>query len=314
MSPGAHVAPGAGDVPAAGPLDWFIFAIIVAVGGSSFAMIRGAVETVPPAVVSVGRLWVGAIFLIAVMAQAGRRFPPLTRNRALASEWRWIIALSLVGYVIPFLIFPWAQQFIASGLAGVYMAFMPIWTVLLAYFFADEALTLKKTVGFLLGFVGVLVLMGPDILTGLRTSGFLAQVSLLVATLGYAAAAVLTRRAPDIRPRVFSAGALLCAAIFTTPILFVTDLDVDAWTPSGVLNVIGLGLGPTGLAGILLIIMIRRVGAGFVGLANYLTPVWAVLMGAAIFGEPLTARLIGALALILAGVAIAQHRNGSRSR
>ncbi|MEL6212833.1 MAG: EamA family transporter, partial [Pseudomonadota bacterium] len=48
--------------------------------------------------------------------------------------------------------------------------------------------------------------------------------------------------------------------------------------------------------------MLRDCDAGFVGLANYLTPVWAVLMGAAIFGEPLTARLIGALALILAGV------------
>ena len=291
-------------------VDWALFAIIVAVGGSSFAMIRGAVETVPPIVVTIGRLWVGALFVLVVMLHAGRRFPPLFApgGKTVHHEWRWIIAVSLTGYAVPFLIFPWAQQYIDSGLAGVYMAFMPIWTVALAYPFAGESLTRRKVIGFLMGFAGVVILIGPGVIGEAANTSIAAQAALLVATLGYAGAAVITRKAPPIRPRIFAAGSLLVSSVLITPALFFTDLKIDEWTTVGVLNVIGLGLGPTGFAGVLLIILIQRTGAGFMALANYVTPLWAVAMGAAIFGERLGANALIALVVILAGVAISQGR------
>jgi len=292
--------------------DWLIFAVLVAIGGSSFAMIQEAVETIPPAIVTIARLWIGAIFLFFIMKQAGRDFPSLfvrtETGKKICSKWQWMIAISVIGYVAPFFIFPWAQQFIESGLAGVYMAFMPIWTVVLAYFFANEPLGPRKVIGFILGFVGVLILMGPEVIKGVASSGFLAQAALLLATICYATYAVLTRRAPPIRPRVFAAGTVLCAAIISTPVLFFTDLKVEQWSPLGIINVIGLGLGPTGLAGILLIILIQRVGAGFMGLANYITPLWAVLMGAIVFDERLETSVFIALGIILTGVAISQRK------
>lgn len=287
--------------------DWVLFAVIVVIGGSSFAMIRGAVETVPPVVVTVGRLWVGAIFIYIVMRQAGRRFPPLIENGALNEEWRWMIAISVIGYAIPFMIFPFAQQHIDSGLAGIYMAFMPIWTVALAFLFAGENLNARKIIGFLMGFAGVVILIGPGVIGDAARSSLTAQLMLLVATFGYAAAAVITRKAPSIRPRVFAAGSLVASAIITTPALLFTDLNINAWTLSGIVNVIGLGLGPTGFAGVLLIVLIQRTGAGFMALANYLTPLWAVAMGAVLFGERLNPNAFIALIVILAGVAISQR-------
>ncbi len=290
--------------------DWLLFAAIVAVGGSSFAMIRGAVESVPPAVITVGRLWIGAIFLYAVMRHAGRKLPSLSdpqSQRPINQEWLWILAISVIGYVGPFLIFPWAQQFIDSGLAGIYMAFMPIWTVFLAFLFAGESLNRQKIVGFALGFAGVVILIGPAVLGEAATSSLAAQLALLLATLGYAAAAVITRMAPPIRPRAFAAATLIPAAILSTPVLFFTDWRVEDWTLAGVVNVIGLGLGPTGLGGVLLIILIQRVGAGFMAFANYLTPLWAVGMGALLFGERLGANALIALVVILVGVAVSQR-------
>ncbi len=287
--------------------DWLLLAVIVAIGGSSFAMIRGAVETVPPATVTVGRLWVGAIFLYAVMRRAGRRLPPLFERSAplrLNAEWRWMIAISIIGYTIPFLLFPWAQQFIDSGLAGIYMAFMPIWTVALAFLFAGESLDVRKIVGFAIGFAGVVILIGPGVVGEAASTSLAAQVMLLVATLGYAAAVVITRRAPPIKPRVFATGTLVASAIITTPALLFSDMDVGSWSAASVINIVGLGLGPTGFAGLLLIILIQRTGAGFMALSNYLTPLWAVAMGAVIFGERLSANAFVALVIILCGVAI----------
>ncbi len=291
--------------------DWALLGLVIVVGGSSFAMIRGAIDSIPPAAVTVGRLWIGGIFLYAVMKQAGRQFPPLfeltQKGRRLHTEWVWMIAISIIGYVAPFFIFPWAQQYIDSGLAGIYMAFMPIWTVVLAYFFASEKLNIRKSIGFLFGLLGVVILMGPSVLQKAADTSLLAQAGVLAATVFYASYAVMTRRAPPIRPRIFAAGTLLCAAVISTPALLFFDLKIHEWTFSGILNVVGLGLGPTGLAGILLIILIQRAGAGFMSLGNYFTPVWAVVVGAIFFEERLDPSAFLALAIILFGVAITQR-------
>lgn len=290
--------------------DWAILSLVVALGGFSFVMIRSAVETIPPAVVTVGRLWIGGIFLYGVMIQAGRRLPPFfaatKKGRSVHLEWRWMIAISVIGYVAPFFIFPWAQQFIDSGLAGIYMAFMPIWTVGLAYFFAGESLGPRKIIGFLLGFAGVIILMGPEVISNAGDASILAQVALLAATVFYATHAVMTRRAPPMRPRAFAAGTLLSAAIISTPALLLTDLNISEWSLVSILSVIGLGLGPTGLVGISLIIVIQRAGAGFMSLGNYLVPLWAVAAGALIFNERLNVSAFAALAIILIGVAVSQ--------
>ncbi|MBB5518185.1 DMT family transporter [Amphiplicatus metriothermophilus] len=292
--------------------DWLLLTVLVCIGGSSFAMIRGAVETIPPAAVSAGRLWVGAALMFAVMRLAGRRFPPLLartpKGARLHRAWAYMLAVSAIGYAMPFLIFPWAQQYVESGLAGIYMAFMPIWTLALASLFADERLTPGKLAGFALGFTGVMILLGPGALRGVFASDMIAQAGLLLATFGYAASAVIARRAPAIRPRVFAAGTALGAAIMTTPVLFFTDLELEAWSATSILCVVGLGVGPTGLAGLIIIILIKRAGAGFMALANYLVPVMAVLFGAVLFGERLAPQAFVALGVILSGVALSRRR------
>ena len=291
--------------------EWALLALIVAFGGSSFVMIRSAVETMPPALVAIGRLWVGAILLYALMRAADRRLPPFfVRARGkwrVRRSWRWMIAVGAIGNMLPFFIFPWAQQYVESGLAGIYMAFMPIWTLALAYLFAGEALNRHKILGFLLGLGGVIVLMGPETLKGAAASDIRAQGALLFATFLYAAAVVLARRAPPIRPRVFAAGMMIVAAAMASPALFFIELRPEDWSALSIASVIGLGFFPTGLNGILIIMLIRRAGAGFMALSNYITPVWAVMMGALIYNERLAPSALIALAVILVGVAVSQR-------
>lgn len=300
----------------AAALDWILFAALVALGGSSFAFIKTAVATIPPPVVATGRLWLAAVFLYAVMRFAGRRFPPLVERSAgalrLRQDWASMLAVSAIGYAVPFLIFPWAQQYVASGLAGVYMAFMPLWTLALAYFFANEGLSPSKLAGFALGLAGVLILMGPDIAGGAAQSGLLAQAGLLVATLCYAVSVVVSRRAPPIDPRVFACGTVLGGAILASPALLFADLAIADWSLASLLSVVALAIGPTALAGLIIIVIVQRVGAGFMALANYLTPVFAVAIGAALFHERLEATAFIALGVILAGVAVSRRQPKSQ--
>lgn len=294
------------------PLDWMLLALLTALGGSSFTFIHAAIETAPPAFVGVTRLWIAALLLYIVMRAKGRRFPPILvrTNEGLRPHrvWASMALVGAIGYAIPFLIFPWAQQFVPSGLAGVYMAFMPLWTIGLAHFFADEPLTANKAVGFALGAAGVAILMGPDAIAGAGAASVLAQASLLLATLLYACSAVISRRAPPVRPRVFSAGGVLCGATFATPALLFTPVDLDAITLKSWLSILALAAGPTALAGFVIVMLIRRAGAGFMALANYVTPLWAVALGALLFGERLGLNVFVALALIFFGVAVSQWR------
>lgn len=291
--------------------------LIVAFGGSSFVMIRTAVETAPPAIVGVGRLWVGAILLYVLMRAAGRRLPPLfirTQTKGgvmwrIRRSWRWMIAVGIVGNLLPFFIFPWAQQYVDSGLAGIYMAFMPIWTLALAYLFVGETLTRQKIIGFLLGLIGVIILLGPDTLSGVAANDIRAQAALLFAAFLYAGSAVIARRAPPIRPRVFAAGLTIVAALIASPVLLFVDWCMNDWSLVSLVSIVGLGVFPTGLNAILIIMLIRRTGASFMALSNYFTPVWAVIMGALVYNERLALTAFLALAIILVGVAISQRKS-----
>lgn len=302
---------------AARPLDWALLAGLVVLGGSSFTFIHLAIETIPPVVVTTGRLWIAAAALFAVMIFRGMGFPPLlirTKDgRRLHPAWRSMMAVGAVGYAIPFLIFPWAQQQVASGLAGLYMAFMPLSTLGLAYFFADEALTPQKIAGFALGAVGVALLIGPEAVSGVAGSSVVAQAALLMATFLYAGSAVLSRRAPPIRPTVFSAGTTLMGAIFTTPALLFSEANPESWSAASVASVLILGIGPTAMAGFVIIVIIQRAGAGFMALANYVTPVFAVVAGAVLFHERLHLSAFAALTIILIGVAVSQNRGKARA-
>lgn len=290
--------------------DWFLMLLVIVIGGSSFAMIRIAIETIPPPIITVGRLWVGAIMMTAITLGTGRQFPPLldpqNPGMTLHLHWRFMIVIGVVGTSVPFFIFPWAQQYVDSGLAGIYMATMPIWTLGLAAIFASEALTGRRLAGFAIGFIGVVILMGPAIISNAGKTNLLAQASLVLATLFYAGNAVITRRAPPIRPRVFSAGALIAGAVIVTPVLFFIDWKINEWSWISFLSMIGLGIFPTGLGALLIVIVIQRVGAGFMAFSNYITPIWAIILGAILFGERLQYTAFIALIVVILGLAVSQ--------
>ena len=308
----SSLTPNAANSGKAGAFDWLLIALIVAIGGSAFVMIRASVATIPPIAIGVGRIWVGTLILYVLMRAAGRRLPSLLidgeKGRQVHPHWWWMIAVGASGNTLPFFIFPWAQQFVPSALAGIYMAFMPIWAVLLGFLFADEKLGRAKILGFVLGFLGVVILLGETLFQGAFTSSLWGQLGLLFSTFLYGVSTVLSRAAPDIKPRVFATGMMIVASICAAPFLWLSPLKIDEWSLVSMLNVLGLGIFPTAINAVLIIMVIKRVGAGFMALSNYLSPAWSVLMGALIFNERLPETTFIALFVILAGVAISQRR------
>ncbi|NHK26861.1 DMT family transporter [Parvularcula flava] len=293
--------------------DWLLLGLLTLIGGASFAGIKLAVATALPGTVSAGRLWAAAAFLLIYAYATGRHLPAFLRREegkgwTVSTEWRFMMAGGVIGYAIPFTLFPFAQQTVSSMLAGIYMAFMPLVTIILARIFADEELTVRKVTGFMLGTTGVIFLIGPAAIANILSADVIAQGAMILAVICYAIYAVLTRRAPEMQARSFAAGVMLSSAVAASPFALVSGQDWGAVSAVSWLSILFLGLFPSAIAAILIITLIRKAGAGFMALTNYATPVVAIIIGMSAFGEPLKPTFIAGLVAILIGLAISRTK------
>ncbi|HOV04227.1 MAG TPA: DMT family transporter [Kaistiaceae bacterium] len=293
------------------PADWLELSVLVVAWGSSFALTKVAVGALAPQWVAALRIAIGAALLVAiVLARGGRPAGEGLRR------WLWCLWLGAVGNVAPFFLIAWGTQYIASGLAGILMAAVPLVVITLAHFLLpDEPMTARRGAGFLVGFLGVVFLIGPDALGGLGAGGttVLAELAILAATVCYALMGVTARRAPPMDPIEKSAGVLVAAAVLATVLAMVTaPAGLSAVTPASATAVVVLGVLPTAIATVVLFRLLHRAGAGFVSLSNYLIPAFAVVTGIVFLGERLAWQDAAGFALLVAGLALAEARRGRR--
>ena len=284
---------------------WVLLLALTAMWGSAFMFVKLGIASVPPATLVASRLALGALLLYAVMRLRGLALPPLGR--------RWIpfAVLAIVGNSAPFYLISWGQQFIDSALAGILMAVMPLTTLLLAHFFvAGERLTANRALGFSVGFSGILVLMGPAVLSGLGGSllEVAAQATVLAGALCYAANSVMARRLVATDFLVTSTSVLIVASIVTAPLALVLDRP---WTlapsVSSTAAIVWLGIGPTALATLLYFRLIAAAGPTFMSLVNYLSPLVALLAGVLLLGEKPGVTAFAGLGLILLGIGLSRR-------
>jgi drug/metabolite transporter (DMT)-like permease len=220
-----------------------------------------------------------------------------------------LLLLGAVNSAIPFVLFAWAETRITSSLAGILQAAAPIFTVLLAFVFANERIGGRRLAGMLIGMVGVAVLVGAP-----GGGGIIAALAIVLAAFGYASGAVLTSiRLSDTEPLVIAAGACTVAALLTAP-LGVPRLpgSVPGWKETG--SVLLLGIAGTGVAYIMSFALLRSAGASRMILVTYTIPGVAVLYGWLLLGEGLRVGSVVGLAIILCGVALAARGRKAPAR
>ncbi len=284
---------------------WGGLGALAVLWGGAFAIITVAVDSVPPSLVAFGRLTLAAALLTVWTYYQKRPLPPLADRR-----WLWFAGLGLFGNALPFTLIAIGQQEVPSGVAGILMGMTPLAIIMAAHFvLPNEKLTPSKAAGFLIGFSGIVLLMGPSALEGVLSTSFLYQALIFGGTLCYATNAIMYQAAPETPPTTAAAGALICAAILSLP-LAIYDLAGGATVnPSwgSIAAVVALGIFPTALATIVYMGIARKVGAAFIALVNYAVPVVAALLGL-VLGEELGLTTWLALSVILLGIFVARRK------
>lgn len=285
---------------------WLMVALLGFTWGGTFLVTEVALEGITPFWLAAGRITFAACLMAAIWATIGFR---LFETQATRADWTAATFIGAFSSAVPFMLLAWGQQFVTSGFAGVSMAAVALIVLPLAHFFVPgERLTWRKTLGFLIGFVGVCVLIGAQ---AFETTGASMEPAGRAACLGaascYAVSSILMRRLPPVDPIGLATVLLLIGATLVVPMASIVEGPPPLPDTQTILVVIALGLIPTAAANLLRVLVIRTAGPVFMTLTNYQVPVWSVVLGALLLNEPLPPSLLWAMCLILAGVALSQY-------
>ncbi|OOY30802.1 DMT family transporter [Thioclava sp. F36-6] len=286
------------------PLAWALLATLALIWGSSFLSNRAALAGAGVFTVVFLRVASGAVLIWAYVA--ARRLP-VPRHPIYLGHF---LIMGLLNNAIPFSLIVWGQKHIDSGLASILNASTAIFGALVAaVVFTDERLSARKATGIAVGFAGVIVAIGPDALKGfdLTSAG---QVAVLGAALSYGFAGAYARFAiRGLRPEVAAAGMLTGGAIWTLPILLVTEgVPSFDYASSVWIAMLWLGFGCSALAYLLYYRILAIAGAANLALVTLLIPPVAILAGWAVYGERLGwAEALG-FAILALGLLILNRR------
>lgn len=273
---------------------WLAFAGCSVLWGVPYLFIRIAVRGgVPPALLAFGRVTLAAVVLLALAARAGTL--PQLRGR-----WRAVIAYGVVEISLPFPLIAAGEQQVSSSLAAIVIASVPlIGAVLALRFDHSERPSRLRAAGLMIGFIGVIVLMGIDGTGSLRE--LLGAGAILLAAVGYAIGPMILKlKLGGVDPRAMMGASLaVAAAVLVVPAAL--SLPARAPTRGAVVSVVVLGLVCTAAAFVVVAVLIREAGTSRALVITYVNPVIAVALGVTVLGEQPGAGAVAGLLLILAG-------------
>lgn len=279
---------------------WFVFILLGVIWSSSFMWIKIAMREVGPITLVAFRALFGLLFGIVVILIQRVTLPRTFR------EWLPLLVVGLTNIAIPFFLISWGELHIDSAVASILDATVPLFTILIAHFLLqDDKITLPKTLGLIVGFLGIVILMSKDM--GASSSSLLGQAAVIVASIFYAISAIYIRKTTIDTPGIVrSAGPLVSATatmglgalIFESPVQ-IPQLGIT-WVALLFMGVLG-----SGLAFVMAFYLIHEIGPTRTTMVTYLFPLGGVILGVTFLHEQLTWQVIAGAVIIISSLVIA---------
>lgn len=285
---------------------YFAWIAVCVIWGTTYLGIRVALETIPPALVGALRYVTAGVMLAIILRLRGEQLPGPTHWRGLALLGFLMIALGNGGVI-------WAEQWVPSGIAAVVVASSPFWMAGIETALpGGERLSKRGVAGLLLGFVGILFLVWPDLMAGgeLGRRFAVGVVALQIASIGWSLGSSYSKRHAREENALGSAAVQM---IFGGLMLAVVATFRGEWaqltftwrTLAAELHLIFFG----SLVGYsAYVYAVKHMPLSTVSLYAYVNPVIAVVLGTLLLGEPFGWRIVVAAAIVFAAVAVVELR------
>ncbi|MDX2273026.1 MAG: DMT family transporter [Cyanobacteriota bacterium] len=282
------------------------FLLLAGVWGGSFLFMRVAAPVL------------GAVWLIELRVLiAGLALMPLVMRSGLLPElrdhWLTLFIAGCINSALPFSLLAFASIALPAGFTSILNATTPLFGSLVAWIWLKEKTTLPRILGCVVGFVGVLVLMGWQRFSPTPQFGWAVAAGLLASCLYGVGAPFIKHKLAGISALAVTTGSQLGAACFLLPLLPFTLPDAPL-SLSVVVSVLGLALLSTAFAYMLYLRLIRSIGSTKTLTVTYWIPFFAMLWGSLFLDESINLSMIVGCGLILLGTAIANDVLAGRHR
>jgi drug/metabolite transporter (DMT)-like permease len=285
--------------------DYSLVVTLSLIWASSFLLIKISVDEVPPVTMAAIRVLIAFVILYLLARLRGQPLAP-PWGAGGSARWGHFLVIGMLGNGIPFTLVSWGEIEITAALAAILIGVMPVFTVIFAHGFGVERVTGPlRLAGIAAGTAGLVVLMGPAVLTELGGAA-LHELALIGAAASYAATAVYARRLTLRLPLVpLAAGSMAASAAVMVPAALILEAPWRlAPGPAAVISVALLGIVATGFASIIYFRLLASAGPTFASTINYLLPVFGAGLSVVLLGEHVGLRELAAMVLILSGIAL----------
>jgi len=279
----------------------FHFAVSGLFWGIPYLLMKVAVRDIEPAVIVCGRVLIGAAILI-----------PIAMHQKVLMDairgWRYVLPYAIFEMMIPWILITNAEKQISSGLAGLLIATVPIWSTIFASMTGDKTVWhSKRLVGMLVGFIGLIGLVGYESIIG--SSDPLSIAMMLLAAISYSYAVnMISQKLPEVSGIAINGLAMVFTSIAYAPLMIVQFPEVSTVSKESAASLLALGVFSTALAFISFFIVLKEIGPARASIGTYVNTAVAVVLGVLILSEPLTLGIIIGLPLVMIGSFLASRK------
>ncbi len=277
-----------------------LYAMLVLIWSSTWVAIKIGLEDCPPLLGAGIRFAVAGLVLLVIAA---------LQRRPLGTDWLLAGVLALAPFAFAYGLVYWGEQYVPSGLAAVLFGIMPLYTALLAgVLLPNEPLRAPLLLGVLIGIGGLSLAFLESVELG-SDKAAIGAAALALSPLGAAVGSVSQkRRAAELDAVVLNGWAMLVGGLL---LLLISALGENwgeaAWSAESVGSIVYLALFGSAVAFVTLTVLLRHISAQAVSFLTMLLPFGALVFGATLYDEPITARALAGAALVATGLLIAQR-------
>lgn len=280
---------------------YFHFAVSGLFWGIPYLLMKVAVRDLEPAVIVCGRVLIGAAILI----------PIAIHQKVLMDAirgWRYVLPYAIFEMMIPWILITNAEKKISSGLAGLLVATVPIWSTIFASLAGDRTVWhSKRLVGIAVGFAGLVGLVGYESIFG--ETDIISILMMLVAAISYSFAVnMISIKLPDVSGIAINGVAMFITAVAYAPLMVLQWPAANTVSAESALSLLALGIFCTALAFISFFIVMKEIGPARASIGTYVNTAVAVVLGVIILSEPLTLGIIIGLPLVMIGSFLASRK------
>ena len=288
--------------------DYILLTILSLIWASAFFNIKIATESFGPITISLLRVFFGSIPVLLIC------FYKKIVIEAFSKDWHWFMLIGFINLVVPFFLISYGVKSVQSNLAAILMSTTPLSSTILGHYYTkNEKFNLKKTLGILIGFAGIIYLFSDNIL--IDENNFISALLILLGSTCYVIGGVLTLKISKKKNENVTGSILIWATLILIPIVSFTEQPWNSIPRAdSTISVIYLGLVSTGIAWLLRFRILVNNGLIFQSQVSYLIPIFGTILSYIFLKEIITTKVLVSLIAVSVGIYFVRKADNNLSK